>query len=134
MNSSLTKSIILFDGICNLCNGFVQFVIKRDDKAKFIFGTLQSKKAEELLASYNVATGEIKTIILIDDGKITQKSTAALRILSGLPGWGWTNILMIFPRILRDFVYDMISKYRYKIFGKKETCMVPTPDLQARFL
>jgi predicted DCC family thiol-disulfide oxidoreductase YuxK len=123
-----------FDGVCNLCNGLVQFIIRRDKKAIFMFGTLQSEKAEELLDSYNIPTGEIKTIILIEDGKAFRKSTAALRILSRLPGWAWIKIFMIVPRVIRDFVYDLVAKYRYKIFGKKETCMIPTSELKARFL
>lgn len=99
-----------------------------------MFGALQSEKAKELLASHNISTGEIKTIILIEDGKTFQKSTAALRILSKLPWWRWIKIFLIVPLVIRDFVYGMVAKYRYKIFGKKETCMIPTPDLKARFL
>ena len=134
MNTDNIKAIVLFDGVCNLCNGLVKFIIRHDKKAIFMFGTLQSQKAEELLASHSISTGEIKTIILIEEGRTFQKSTAALRILSKLPWWGWTKIFMIVPRIIRDFVYDMVAKYRYKIFGKKDTCMIPTPDLQARFM
>jgi len=99
-----------------------------------MFGTLQSEKAEELLASRNISTAEIKTIILLEGEKTFQKSTAGLRILSKLPWWGWVKIFLVVPRVIRDFVYDVIAKYRYKIFGKKEACMIPTPDLQSRFL
>lgn len=133
-NSSTANPIILFDGICNLCNGFVQFIIKRDKKAMFMFGALQSEKVSELLSSQNISVAKMESVILIEEGKIFQKSDAGLKIISRLPHWGWTKIFFIVPKIIRDFFYELIAKYRYKIFGKKESCMIPTPELRARFL
>src|SRR6476646_7491193 len=95
LNPDNTKAIVLFDGVCNLCNGLVQFIIRRDKNAIFMFGALQSEQAEKLLASHNISAGEIKTIILVEGGQTFQKSTAALRILSKLPWWGWIKIFMI---------------------------------------
>ncbi|HYV93039.1 MAG TPA: thiol-disulfide oxidoreductase DCC family protein [Chitinophagales bacterium] len=134
MNLSETKPIILFDGICNLCNGAVQFIIKRDKKAVFKFAALQSEKAREILASLHTTPEEVHSAVLIDDGKMFLKSTGVIRILSRLPYWRWFKIFMFVPKFLRDFIYEVVAKYRYKIFGKMDSCMIPTPQLKARFL
>lgn len=130
-----SKSIILFDGVCNLCNGFVNFVISRDSKNIFQFGSLQSEKAPELLKPFNFSTNQLSTVLLIEDGKLYSQSTAALRILKKLNGaWPVLYAFIIVPKPIRDLVYDFIAKNRYKWFGRKDECMIPTPELRAKFV
>jgi predicted DCC family thiol-disulfide oxidoreductase YuxK len=131
---SSSPSIILFDGVCNLCNGFVQFVIRRDERKCFIFGALQSEKAKEILSHFNLPKENFKTIILIEDDKVFTQSTAVLKIAKQLNGWKLFYAFIIIPKFIRDFVYSIVSKYRYKIFGKRDACMIPTPELKGRFL
>lgn len=124
--------MILFDGYCNLCNGFVQFVIKRDPKAKFRFAPLSSDYARD---SINVAGIDPETIVLVDNGRIYTKSTAALKIATGLNGaYQLLGIFRIIPRFIRDAIYDWIARHRYRWFGKQESCMVPTEANKNRFL
>jgi len=126
--------VILFDGVCNLCNKSVQFVIKRDPQAKFSYASLQSGFGQSLLKQFNLPSGNFNSFILFQDNKVYTRSTGALKMLSQLEGWKWTRIFYIFPRFLRDAVYNIISKYRYRWFGKMDECMIPTKNLQARFL
>ncbi len=129
------KQIVLFDGVCNLCDGFVQFVIKRDPNADFSFGTLQSTNAQTLLQGNELRPEDLKTVIYLKEGKALFRSTAALTILKDLGGlWSLSYAFMIVPRSLRDAVYEFIAKHRYKWFGQKDVCMIPTPELKARFL
>ena len=130
------KKIILFDGVCNLCNGTVRFVIKHDKKDVFRFAALQSDVGRVLVKERNIDTSKVDSIILIDAGvAYYTKSTAALEIAKSLGGlWKITNVLYLFPSALRNIVYDLVAKYRYRWFGKKEECMVPAPELQAKFL
>ena len=127
--------VILFDGVCNLCNGFVQFVIARDPAARFHFAALQSESARRLLARVD-GLGEVPdSVVLVDRGRIYTRSSAALRIARGLPfPWSLARALIVVPRPLRDWVYDRVARHRYRWFGRKDTCMVPTPDVRARFL
>ena len=130
-----TARIVLFDGVCNLCDGFVQFIIKRDPSAHFSFGTLQSDKAQELLKDTDLRPEDLKTVIYLRGDKTLVRSSAALRILRDLGGaWALSYAFMIVPRPIRDLVYGFIAKNRYRWFGQKETCMVPTPELRSRFL
>lgn len=130
------KQLILFDGVCNLCNSSVQFVIKRDKKDKFRYAALQSEIGLEIINKFNIDTSKTDSIILYSNDKgISYKSTAALKIASklGFP----TNILSLFliiPAIIRNVVYDFIAKNRYKWYGKKDHCMIPTPELKSKFL
>ena len=128
------KPVILFDGICNLCSGSVQFILKRDKEKKFLFASLQSSYGQNLLKKYDLPTDTFNSFILFDDGKILTRSTAALKMFSQLKGWKWVRLLGIVPRFIRDAVYNVIAKNRYKWFGKKNECWVPTPELKARFL
>ena len=128
------KPVILFDGVCNLCNKSVRFVIKRDPQGKFRYASLQSGFGQALLKQFNLPSGNFNSFILFQDNKVYTRSTGALKMLSQLEGWRWTRIFYIFPRVLRDAVYNMISKYRYRWFGKMDECMIPTKELQARFL
>ncbi|MDA9554824.1 thiol-disulfide oxidoreductase DCC family protein [Pelobium sp.] len=131
----MAQHIILFDGVCNLCNGFVQFVIKRDKKANFKFAALQSAAAKEILLANQLNPQELKTVIFIRDHKVYTQSDAALQIAKGLDGlWPLAGVLLVIPKFIRNAVYQFIAKNRYRWFGEKETCMVPTPDLQNRFL
>jgi predicted DCC family thiol-disulfide oxidoreductase YuxK len=125
------NKIILFDGVCNLCNDAVNFVIKRDKKNIFKFATLQSKDAQ----AFGFNPVNMNSIILIDGDKQYSKSTAALHIAKHLSGgFPLLYAFIILPRFIRDWIYDYIAKNRYKWFGKKESCMIPTPELQKKFL
>lgn len=126
---------ILFDGVCNLCNGFVVFVIKRDPDAKFKFASLQSEEGEKLQVEFNMEPHKIKTMVLVANDKFYVKSDAALRIFKELSGlWPLLYYFIIVPRPIRNFVYDIVAKNRYRWFGRQDECMVPTPDLKQRFL
>jgi len=129
------KHILLFDGVCNLCNGIVQFTIKRDPKGKFKFASLQSESGQSLLNQLGLPTNDFDSFVFINGDKYFLKSSAGLHVLKELGGvWKVFYIFIIIPRPLRDFVYSIIAKTRYKIFGKRETCMIPTPELKQRFL
>ena len=134
MNHS-DESILLFDGVCNLCNGLVRFIIKRDRKGKFKFASLQSEPGKRYLRQLGIKENEFESLVLIKEDKFYLKSTGALNILRELGGfWAFFYILIWVPRSLRDFIYDQIAKSRYKVFGRRDTCMVPTPEQSARFL
>ena len=129
------KSIILFDGVCNLCNNAVQFVIKHDSSDKFVFAALQSATGQKLLQQYNLPQTGFDSFVLIQNGKVFLKSTAALQIAKQLSGpvkllYGF----IIVPSFIRNTVYTVIAKNRYKWFGKKDSCMIPTASLKAKFL
>jgi len=129
------QTIIFFDGVCNLCNGAVQFVIKRDSNAYFKFASLQSLKAKKLLPEYGVDPTGLESILLLENGKLLNKSRAALSISRRLSGiWPVLVVLKIIPPFIRDFVYDWIAKNRYQWFGKRDECRVPSPEMNARFL
>lgn len=128
--------IILFDGVCNLCNGAVQFVIKRDQKDLFRFAALQSEIGQQLVKERGIDTETIDSIILIEPNvAYYTKSTAALKIAEDLNGlWSLLSIFLWVPEGIRNIVYDFIAKNRYKWYGKKQECMIPTPDLKNKFL
>ncbi len=128
------NGVILFDGVCNLCNGFVNFIIKRDSNNYFQFASLQSRAGEKLLSAYKVAE-QMKTIVYLEKGKVYKRSGAALRICRRLSGgWPLLYVFIIIPPFIRDGIYDLVAKYRYQWFGKREQCMVPTPELRSKFL
>lgn len=127
--------IILFDGVCNFCNGMVNFIIKQDRKKLFRFAALQSEAGQRLLQQYKLPAETFDSFLLIDKGKMYKSSAAALRLYNHLPWfWKWTQLLWIVPGFMRNGVYDFIAKRRYKWFGKKEQCMIPTGDVRNRFL
>ena len=129
------KPIILFDGVCNLCNRSVQFILKKDKRKKFLFATLQGTKGREILQKFSLPANYLNSFILADGEKIYTKSTAALRMLKILGrGWNLFYMFIIIPPFIRDTVYNMIAKYRYKWFGKKDLCMVPGPEVRERFI
>ena len=130
------KKIILFDGVCNLCNNTVQFVIKNDKEDIFRFTPLQSDTGKKLLTERNIDTEDIDSIILIEPNvAYYTKSTAALEIGKYLKGLSTiSSILLWLPESLRDIVYDFVAKNRYKWYGKKESCMIPTEELKNKFI
>jgi predicted DCC family thiol-disulfide oxidoreductase YuxK len=135
MNNFENKSIILFDGVCNLCNASVNFVIRHDKKAQFLFASFQSDAAREILLHFNLENLNTDTVILVEDNKIYDKSAAALKIAKQLDGiFKAFSIFFIVPKFLRDRIYDFVAKNRYQWFGKRESCMIPSPELKNRFL
>jgi predicted DCC family thiol-disulfide oxidoreductase YuxK len=129
------KHIILFDGVCNFCNDSVNFIIDRDSGATFSFAPLQSESGQEILAANNLATKDFDSIVLVMGNKVYQKSRAALEIARRLSGlWPLAYIFVVVPAFIRDFIYDIVAKNRYKWFGKQDECRLPTPDIRARFL
>ena len=126
--------LILFDGVCNLCNAAVQFVIKRDGTAKFRFAALQSSIGRKYLDRFGLKK-DVTTIILVKNGQAFEKSSAALEIARDLSGlWPLMYFFKVVPKIIRDAVYDFVARRRYKWFGRKDQCMIPTPALRARFI
>lgn len=129
------KKIILFDGVCNLCSSAVIFILKRDKKNIFLFASLQSDLGQELLGKFGIDPVKTDSLILISERQAYIKSGAALRIARGLKG-GYPLLtgFLIVPKFLRNGVYDFIAKNRYRWFGKKESCMIPNPELKYKFL
>jgi predicted DCC family thiol-disulfide oxidoreductase YuxK len=126
---------ILFDGVCNLCNGFVQFVVARDPSARFRFAPLQSSAAAALLKEAGVTGTLPDSIVLVAERRVYFRSAAGLRVLRGLRfPWPLAFAFIVVPPFIRDWVYDVIAAHRYRWFGRRETCMIPTPDLKRRFL
>jgi predicted DCC family thiol-disulfide oxidoreductase YuxK len=129
------KPIVLFDGVCNLCNRIVQFIIKRDKKKQFLFASLQGKKGQEILKKFNLPVNDFNSFIILEGDKIYTRSIAALRMVRKLGGgWKLFYVFIILPRFIRDAVYNWIARNRYKWYGKRDECMVPTPELKERFL
>lgn len=128
--------IILFDGVCNLCNSAVQFIIKRDKADRYRFAALQSDLGKELTAARNIDTQKIDSIILIEPGKAYYiKAPAALRIGKQFGGlWKLLGIFEWFPPVISNWFYDLVARNRYRWFGRKDECMIPTPELKERFL
>jgi predicted DCC family thiol-disulfide oxidoreductase YuxK len=128
-------AMLLFDGECNLCNHAVQFVIPRDPRDRYRFAALQSEYGRQILERYELSSAAINTVILIQNGKLYTKSTAALKLVRHLNRlWPTLYLLIIIPRFLRDPIYDWIARNRYKWFGRREFCMMPTPEMKSRFL
>jgi len=129
------KTILLFDGVCNLCNGLVQFILARDPKKHIYFASLQSESGQALLLHFDMNPDELNTLVLIDQKGAHLRSTAALRcarLLAG--GWPLFYAFIIIPRAIRDTIYNWVASNRYRWFGKQDQCMIPTPELKARFL
>lgn len=127
--------VILFDGVCNLCNASVQFVIKGDPGAKFRFSSLQSDTAKQMLQQAGLDHTMTDTVVLFYNGKVYTQSDAALHIARRLTGlWPVMHVLIVIPRPIRNAVYNWIARNRYRWFGKKDQCMIPSPELKHRFL
>lgn len=127
--------VVLFDGVCNLCNGSVNFLLDRDHRETFRFASLQSDAGQRLLAEHGLPADDFDSFVLVEEGRAYTRSTAALRVARrlGFP-WRLASLLLVIPAFLRDPFYDLVAKNRYRWFGKEETCRVPTPELRARFL
>jgi predicted DCC family thiol-disulfide oxidoreductase YuxK len=131
----MNRPIILFDGECNLCAWSVQFIIRRDPAARFRFAALQSPAGRRLLAERGIDAGGIDSVVLVEDAAWFARSGAALRIARRLSGaWPLLGALLIVPRPLRDWAYDIVARNRFRWFGRRASCMIPTPALRERFL
>lgn len=127
--------MVLFDGVCNLCSSSVQFVLKHDKKNQFLFGSLQGNYGQEMLQKYRLSASEFNSFMLIEEGKLYIKSTGALRMLKHIGGfWALAYGFIIVPKFIRDAVYNWISRNRYKWFGKKNECWMPSPEWKSKFL
>ena len=129
------KPVLLFDGVCNLCNGTVSFVLKRDKRGAVLFAPLQSAAGQHYLKRFGLDAAEFASLVLVEGERHYQRSEAALRLLRAL-GWPYKVLyaLTLIPRPVRDFAYDWIARNRYRWFGKRDACMLPAPDIRARFL
>ncbi|NQV21927.1 MAG: DUF393 domain-containing protein [Rhodospirillales bacterium] len=127
--------VMLFDGVCYLCRDSVQFVLRRDPDAKVDFAPLQSDYGRDVLRRHGLPEGSLQSVVLVQDGEVYTKSTAALRIARELSGgWPLLYLFMVVPRFLRDGVYDFIGNRRYRWFGKMDACWIPDQDVSNRFL
>jgi predicted DCC family thiol-disulfide oxidoreductase YuxK len=127
------KRVVLFDGVCNVCNALVLFIIDRDPREQYVFAPLQSALGESLLRRHGLESQD--SVVLVEDGRAYSRSTAILRILAGLGGvWLFSWLGFLFPRLLRDAFYRWFARNRYGWFGKTDQCRVPTPELKRRFL
>lgn len=135
MNAKPEYSIILFDGVCNLCNGVVQFILRHDKAGRFKFAALQSDTGQRILRQHGLPPEGVNSFLLLENGRLFSRSTAALRLARRLGGfYSLAYLLMLVPQPLRDFVYKMVATNRYRFFGQRESCAIPTPDRKERFL
>jgi predicted DCC family thiol-disulfide oxidoreductase YuxK len=131
----MSNPVVLFDGECIFCNGIVNFLLKQDKKKILRFASMQSAAGEKLLQQYGFPNKYLKSFVLIENGKAYKKSTAGLRLYGKLPWyWSWTQLFWIIPKQVRDVVYEFIASNRYKWFGKRDACLLPTPEVRSRFL
>jgi predicted DCC family thiol-disulfide oxidoreductase YuxK len=129
------SALILYDGVCHLCQGFVHFIIQRDPKKRFRFGFLQSESGREKLRSYPSLKSGLDTVVLIEEDRVYTRSTAALRIARRLTGgWPLFYLFIIIPPLIRDAAYNVVAKHRYRWFGRGDQCQVPSPELSDRFI
>ena len=126
--------VILFDGVCNFCNGAVNFIIRHDGEKKFKFAPLQSEIGQRMQVKYGIGE-DVDSIILVENDKAFTYSTAGLRVAKGLGGiWSLGYVFIIVPTFIRDYLYRLFAKNRYRLFGRQDACMLPTPDVRERFL
>ena len=136
MGITIDDPIVFFDGVCNLCNGAVQFLLRHDRHKRLRFAPLQGETARKMLIGLETGDGQVEnSFILLEAGKVYSRSTAALRTCRYL-SWFWRMAygMIIIPRFIRDGVYNFVARHRYRWFGKRDSCMIPTPELRARFL
>ncbi len=131
----MSHPIVLFDGVCNFCDASVNWIIARDQRGTFRFAALQSPAGEQLQRTFGLDPNELDTLALVEGARVYRKSGAALRVLRRLR-WPWPILfgLIAVPPFIRDFVYDFFARRRYRWFGRKDQCMVPSPELRDRFL
>lgn len=129
------EKVIVFDGVCNFCNAFVDFVIRHDPHRRFKFGTLQSEPAQKILEELGLQTKEFETFLLLEDDRVFTKSTAALKIAKQLRGpWSFLGMFLLIPVPIRDSIYDYFARHRYRWMGKRERCRLPIPTDKERFV
>jgi len=131
----MVNKIILFDGVCNLCNASVNFIIRNDPHKLFKFAPIQSEFGHEILKKAGLSYNKLETLVLIENNEFFLKSTAALKIAKDLKGfWKAFYVFMIIPKPVRDFIYNLVAKNRYKLFGRKKSCMIPKKEVKERFV
>ena len=131
----MENPLVLFDGVCNLCNSSVQFIIKNDPAGYFKFAPLQSEKGQEILKRFNMKTDDYDTFILYKNGQIYTRSTGVLHVLKHFNNYyRFFYFFIIIPSFIRDYLYNFVAGNRYRFFGRKDACMIPTPELKARFI
>jgi len=131
----MPQAVVLFDGVCNLCTGAVQFIIRRDPAGVFHFASLQSPAGAALAARHGIDAAALDTLILVEEGWAYQRSDAVLRIVARLSGrWPWLSWGRLAPRPIRDWVYGWVARNRYRIFGRREECLLMAPGWSQRFL
>jgi predicted DCC family thiol-disulfide oxidoreductase YuxK len=131
----VSRPIVLFDGVCNLCNGSVTFIVKRDPGRWFRFAALQSAAGATLLRQFGLPADALDTLVLVEGNRAFTRSTASLRVARRLSGlWPLLYALIVVPRPIRDLLYGVVARNRYRWFGRRDACMMPTPDLRERFL
>lgn len=129
------QHIVIFDGVCHLCQGAVQFIIKRDPQARFVFAPLQSELAQQLLRQYPQLSPDTDSVLLLKNQHCYSYSDAALEIARDLSGfWPYCRLLRLIPKFLRDACYKLLARHRYRLFGKATVCMQPTAELRSRFI
>ena len=135
MIETTNRQIVIFDGVCNFCNGSVNFIIKRDPGAVFAFTPRQHRCGQALIQKYKVPELAADAIVLIKDGRCYQRTDAVLEIAKDISGlWFLLRVFKIVPRPLRDYFYDLFARNRYRLFGKRDSCMIPAPDVLSRFI
>lgn len=135
MHTLDARRIILFDGVCNLCGGIVQFVLKHDKRDTFHFAALQSEAGQTLLRQHGLPTDAFDSFVLVQGDQTWERSDAALQVVRHLdPPWRWLFVVVILPKRLRDALYNVVARHRYRWFGKKKECLRPGPDVAHRFL
>jgi predicted DCC family thiol-disulfide oxidoreductase YuxK len=126
--------IVIFDGVCNLCARSVQFILSHESEPRFQFSPVQSAAGARILSEYGFSASDVDTFVLVSEGKVYTRSTAALRIARHFKGaWRLLRVLWVVPRPIRDALYNFVARNRYSWYGKSDSCMVPTPELNARF-
>ncbi|MDF7822246.1 DCC1-like thiol-disulfide oxidoreductase family protein [Runella sp. MFBS21] len=130
----MQKDVILFDGVCNFCNASINFVIDHDKSRRFYFASLQSDYGQAILREHHRTVQDFETVLLVREGKLYEKSTAVLEIARHLVGWRWLYLFRFLPTSIRDFVYGLIARNRYSLFGKADACRIPTKEERALFL
>ena len=131
----MQEAIVFFDGVCNLCNGTVQFLLKIDKRQRLKFGSLQGETAKKILPSYNIQPEVLTSIVFIHNNKVYTESTAVLEIFRVIGGsWKALYIFKIIPDLIRNSIYRIVARYRYKWFGKNDYCTIPKPEYKNRFV
>lgn len=131
----MTSSLVFFDGVCNLCNGTVQFLLKIDTRRRLQFGSLHGETAKQILPKYQISPDTLNSIVFIHQNKVHTESNAVLEIFRVIGGlWAILYIFIIIPAFIRNALYKLIARYRYEWFGKKKECIIPYPELRNRFI